>query len=421
LLLRQSNGFRGGGGERDGLVKTRRLRNLLIAAAAAGTLILGACSGGGSSSGGGGVPPPPGPTPTATPVPTPSPKPTPTPTPCPTAAGNPATEPVLLGCPSTFPTVSLPGGGSAGGSITFQSPNPSSGVTITLGTGATAPPGYPPSIPPGFAGAGALAIAPWLTYSLNAQLSAQSISLNIFTGPLPQGITYFGVYDLTRSRTTPDGTSCALISPSLSPRGRMRTGDLTLRQSGRRGGRVHPDVTIPPFDQNYIGLFFIQQVGPSDSNDPINPSGSDFTIPSLGPPSTGFSGTINYPANNAPSGTLMSLESINVNNISFSTICAAPTPPFGTPILYIGMQTPASPLVFQNGTATTTVQSSTLVNGAFYSLFAYDVQPGGNAPQIGQTQTKAAQSGAVTFLSPLNGFNFQNTNNDVIVFEITKN
>lgn len=419
-MLRQSNGFRGGGGERDGLVKTHLLRNSLIAGLGAGTLFLSACGGGGGSSGGGGVPPPPGPTPTATAVPTPTPKPTATPTPCPTPVGNPAMEPVIAGCSNTFPTVTLPGGGNAGGSITFQSPSPSSGVTITLGTGATAPPGYPPSIPPGFTGAGANAIAPWLTYSLNSQLTAPSIGLNIFTGPLPQGVTYFGVYDLTQSRTTPVATTCALISPSLSPRGRMRAGNLTLRPSGRRGARVRSDVTIPAGDQNYLGLFFIQQVGPSDSNDPINPAGSDFTIPPLGPPSTGFSGMINYPANNAPAGTMMSLESINVNNISFSTTCAAPTPPFGVPILYIGMQTSVSPLIFQSGNATTTVQSSRLVNGAFYSLFAYDVQAS-SAPQIGQTQTAAAQAGAVTFPSPLNGFNFQNTNNDVIVFEITKN
>jgi hypothetical protein len=420
LLLRQANGFRGSGGERVGLVNTRRLRNSLIAGLGAGTLFLSACGGGGSS-GGGGVPPPPGPTPTATPVPTPTPKPTATPTPCPTPAGNPAIEPVLLGCPNTFPTVTLPGGGTAGGSITFASPNPPSGVTMTLGTGATAPPNYPPSIPPGFPGAGANAIAPWLTYSVNAQVTAASIGLSIFTGPLPQGVTYFGVYDLTQSRTTPIATTCALITPSLSPRGRMRAGYLTLRPSGHRGARVHSDVTIAPGDQNYLGLFFIQEVGPSDSNDPINPAGSDFTIPPLGPPSTGFSGMINYPANNAPSGTMMSLESINVNNISFSSTCAAPTPPFGVPILYIGMQTSASPLVFQNGTTTTTIQSSRLVNGAFYSLFAYDIQSPTMAPQIGQTQTASAQSGAVTFPSPLNGFNFVNANNDVIVFEITKN
>lgn len=368
------------------------------------------------------MPPPPGPTPTATPLPTPSPRPTPTPTPCPTASGNPATEPVVLGCPNAFPTVSLPGGGQAGGTITFPTGSfPSSGVVITLRTGATAPPGYPPFIPPGFAGAGAAAIAPWLTYVLNEQLTAPSIGLNIFTGPLQQGVTYFGIYDLTQNRNTPIATTCALITPSLSPRGRMRTGRLTMRPSGRRGARVNPDVVITPGDQNYLGIFFLAEVGPSDSNDPIDPTGkSAFVIPSLGPPSTGFSGTIGYPPNNAPSGTLMSLESINVNNISFASTCAAPTPPFGTPILYIGMQTAASPLVFQSGNETTTVQSSTLVNGASYSLFAYDLQSPSSAPQIGATQTAVAQSGAVSFASPLDGYTFQNANNDVIVFEITR-
>jgi hypothetical protein len=404
-------------------VSTHRARPLICAALLIGTLLVAACGGGGGSSGGGGVPPGPTPTPTATPLPTPTPKPTPTPTPCPTANGNPAIEPVILGCSNSFPTVNLPGGGQAGGTITFPlGSSPSSGVLITLKTGATSPPQYPTAIPPGFMGAGAVAIAPWLTYSLNQTLTtppSSGIALNILHGPIPQGVTYFGVYDLTQNPNKPIDTTCVLITPSLG----ARTSHVRLTaKHARRGARARPNITIPANDRNYLGLFLAQQVGPSDgSPDPIDPAGSGknpFVIPPLGPPSTGFSGTIGYPSNNAPSGATMSLESINVNNV-FTSTCAAPTPPFGTPILFVGMQTSQSPLIFQSGTETTVIQSSTLVTGASYSLVAYDVPASGGGTQIGQTDVAQAQGGGVTFLhSPLNGYTFQNVNNDIIVFEL---
>ncbi len=332
----------------------------------------------------------------------------PTPTPSPTAPPSPVsqTKPMVAGSAITFPSL-----GGDGGSVTFPNGSqPITGNNITLTTGLALPNGYPTNIPPGFSGVGAAAVAPWLTYHLSKTLTTPPGSNIIvqfsFTIFPPDGDYYLGIYDITQNPEVPLGTAPIQIIPSLRTRG--GPAHLSVRVPLRRHGHGNPSDQIPAGDLIYVGLFYLQS-GSSQNNQAINPAGgtcvatTGLVLPAFG----GYEGCIDYAPNDAPGGTIMTVTSATTD----FTGGLAPPPKTGTPVFYIGLSVTAGNaqlLEFHQASKLNgTVSSPSLIGGAAYDLFGYDVSGSGPVQfyQAGPIQAincpNPSQGTCVVFPSPL--------------------
>jgi hypothetical protein len=332
----------------------------------------------------------------------------PGPSPSPTAIPSPSsvTKPMAAGSAISFPTL-----GGDGGSITFPAGSvPITGNQITLTTALSLPNGYPTNIPPGFSGVGAAAVAPWMTYQLAKTLNTPSgsniiVQFSFATNP-PDGDYYLGIYDITQNPNVPLGTAPIQIIPSLRTRGQPL--HLTARIRLRGHGHGIPADQIPAGDQMYVGLFYLQS-GNSQNNQSISAAGgtcatvTGIVLPAFG----GFEGCLDYAPNDASSGTIMTVTSATTD----FTGGLAPPPKEGTPVFYVGLQLTAGsdqllsfhPAKSLNGT----LSAPTLIGGAAYDLFGYDVS--GSAPvqfyQAGPLQAAncaiPSQGTCIVFPSPL--------------------
>jgi hypothetical protein len=332
----------------------------------------------------------------------------PGPSPSPTAVPSPVsvTKPMAAGSAITFPTV-----GGDGGSITFPDGSaPITGNSITLTTALSIPDGYPTTIPPGFNGVGASAVAPWMTYRLAKTLNTPGgsniiVQFSFATNP-PDGDYYLGIYDITQNPNVPLGTAPIQIIPSLRTRGQPARLSVRVRLHGRGHG-IFAD-QIPAGDKMYVGLFYLQG-GSAQNNQSINSLGgtcaltTGIVVPAFG----GFEGCLDYAPNDASGGTIMTVTSATTD----FTGGLAPPPKVGTPVFYLGLQITAGndqlvsfhPVKNLNAT----LSSPTLIGGAAYDLFGYDVSS--SAPvqfyQAGPLQATncpiPSQGTCISFATPL--------------------
>lgn len=344
---------------------------------ALGALVISACSNSNSYS---------SPPPVRTATPTAKPTPTPTPTSSPIAGST--TEPIVPGTANTFPTVS-----GFGGSVTFPAgSSPVSGDTVTLTTTLSLPAGFPSVIPPGpgIIGAGAMPVAPWLTFTVAQTLTVPSSGVIAFSfllaNPPGTGQYFFAVYDLTASPTTPLATGLVQFS-SQQPRrrGALMRGMMHVKP-GQSGNMIIAG------HEYYLGLFFAPTATLTQT---ILPAGGTFTIP----PISGFAGVVNYPTNNAPANSTVTFTTCAVDITGF-----APAPPAGTPIFYIYIQlaSTAPAIQFNTGSAGGTLTSSAFVASKQYSLFGWVIIS--SAPvMFYQFGPVSPTNGTISYSSPVNG------------------
>lgn len=120
----------------------------------------------------------------------------------------------------------------------------------------------------------------------------------------------------------------------------------------------------------------------------IKSAGGAFTIPSYG----GFSGSGSYNPNNAPQGAQLTLTNSGTHNV-----LGAPTPSYGTPILYLEASLKgASSVTFKSGANTVTIVSKSLENGTTYDIVSY-----AGSGQVQSYSAGTAKKGQLTFQTPL--------------------
>ena len=130
----------------------------------------------------------------------------------------------------------------------------------------------------------------------------------------------------------------------------------------------------------------------------IKKTGGTFTIPTC----AGWSGTFGYPPQFDPHNPAFHFQLTSSVKNNFGS----PPPPYGTPIFYLQMGYERSPVApdFQNTGVTDLIASSQLSPSGAYWL---DVTGGIGYPFWNSIGSPSPSSDSITFLSPLNGNNFE--------------
>ena len=122
----------------------------------------------------------------------------------------------------------------------------------------------------------------------------------------------------------------------------------------------------------------------------ISPSGSSFSLPQNG----GFSGTVTYDANDAPSGATLTLTNSGLHNR-----LGVPTSPSGTPVLYFDAAvSAASEVSFASGSSLMKLKSASLRDGNTYQIYAYAA-----GQRVESYAAQHPKNETLTFRTPLSG------------------
>ena len=127
--------------------------------------------------------------------------------------------------------------------------------------------------------------------------------------------------------------------------------------------------------------------------EPIDKAGGTLTLPAYG----GYSGTLGYPSNNAPSGSKIALET------STTDIHHAPKPRGKKVLMYeqATLKSSASQITFKSGSGSGSISGPGIVTSHTYALYAYAL--GISVPGFPMQLGHPTSNGTISFSSPLSG------------------